>query len=168
MTKRRLPAFGEPYTANLRTERTAIAELELAPTEEERLSEIERRLGILAEEVENLKVGEAMPTAVGGETIPGLAPAAAKVYRTDHGLSIGGYGEALVEIFDGSLADRSPIYAEGNVLISMRTINTIAIVDPRTRDVLWAWGPTNLHRQHHRVENLLPPNLRLRFQNLSS
>ena len=55
-----------------------------------------------------------------------------------------------IEIFDGSLADRSPIYAEGNVLISMRTINTIAIVDPRTRDVLWAWGPTNLHRQHHR------------------
>ena len=54
-----------------------------------------------------------------------------------------------IEIFDGSLADRSPIYAAGNVLVSMRTINTIAIVDPRTREVLWAWGPTNLHRQHH-------------------
>jgi hypothetical protein len=87
--------------------RAAIAELELAPTDEERLSEIERRLGILAEEVENLKVGEAMPTAVGGETIPGVAPAAAKVYRTDHGLSIGGYGEALVEIFDDSRDDGS-------------------------------------------------------------
>jgi hypothetical protein len=54
-----------------------------------------------------------------------------------------------IEIFDGSLAGRSPIFAAGNVLVSMRTINTIAIVDPRTRDVVWAWGPTNLHRQHH-------------------
>ncbi|MEX1310921.1 MAG: arylsulfotransferase family protein, partial [Candidatus Sulfomarinibacteraceae bacterium] len=54
-----------------------------------------------------------------------------------------------IEIFDGSLAGRSPIFAAGNVLVSMRTINTIAIVDPRRKEVLWAWGPTNLHRQHH-------------------
>ena len=87
--------------------RAAVAELQNASTDEERLSEIERRLGILAEEVENLKVGEALPTAVGGETIPGLAPAAAKVYRTDHGLSVGGYGEALVEVFDDSRDDGS-------------------------------------------------------------
>jgi hypothetical protein len=31
----------------------------------------------------------------------------------------------------------------------MRTINTIAIIDLADRDVLWAWGPTNLYRQHH-------------------
>ena len=31
----------------------------------------------------------------------------------------------------------------------MRTINTIAILDTRSQDVLWAWGPTNLHHQHH-------------------
>jgi hypothetical protein len=54
-----------------------------------------------------------------------------------------------IEVFDGSLAHRSPIFGKGNVLVSMRTINTIAIIDPRTRKVLWAWGPTNLHRQHH-------------------
>jgi hypothetical protein len=54
-----------------------------------------------------------------------------------------------VQVFDGSLAHRSPLFREGNLLVSMRTINTIAIIDPETLDVVWAWGPTNLHRQHH-------------------
>ena len=54
-----------------------------------------------------------------------------------------------IQVFDGSLAHRSPLFNKGNVLISMRTINTIAILDPRNREVLWVWGPTNLHRQHH-------------------
>lgn len=54
-----------------------------------------------------------------------------------------------IQIFDGTLANRSPLFAEGNVLISMRTINTIAILDPQDGRILWAWGPTNLHRQHH-------------------
>ena len=54
-----------------------------------------------------------------------------------------------IQVFDGSLSHRSPLFSEGNVLISMRTINTIAILDPRNREVLWVWGPTNLHRQHH-------------------
>jgi len=54
-----------------------------------------------------------------------------------------------IQVFDGSLAHRSPLFDEGNLLISMRTINTIAILDPRKREMLWAWGPTNLHRQHH-------------------
>jgi hypothetical protein len=31
----------------------------------------------------------------------------------------------------------------------MRTINSIAILDPRNLEVLWAWGPGNLYRQHH-------------------
>ena len=54
-----------------------------------------------------------------------------------------------IQVFDGSLAHRSDLFREGNLLISMRTINAIAIVDPRNREVLWAWGPGNLHRQHH-------------------
>lgn len=85
--------------------RAAVAELHRESAEAERIAEIERRLGILAEEVENLKVGEAMPSAVDDAVMPGLAPAAAKVYRTDQGLSIGGYGEALVEVFDDSRDD---------------------------------------------------------------
>ncbi|MEN8162959.1 MAG: arylsulfotransferase family protein [Acidobacteriota bacterium] len=54
-----------------------------------------------------------------------------------------------IQVFDGSLKDRSPLFSEGNLLISMRTINTIAIIDGVSRAVIWAWGPTNLYRQHH-------------------
>ena len=54
-----------------------------------------------------------------------------------------------VEVFDGWLAHRHPIYAKGNILISMRNINTIAILDGHTLEVLWVWGPTNLTYQHH-------------------
>jgi hypothetical protein len=54
-----------------------------------------------------------------------------------------------IEIFDGALAHRSELFREGLALISMRTINTIAIIDPASRELLWAWGPTNLYRQHH-------------------
>jgi hypothetical protein len=68
-----------------------------------------------------------------------------------------------IQVFDGSLAQRSPLFAEGNVLISMRTISTIAILDPRSREVLWAWGPSNLHRQHH--PTLLPNGNILVFDN---
>jgi hypothetical protein len=54
-----------------------------------------------------------------------------------------------VEVFDGTLADRDPIYAEGNILLSFRNINAVAILDGRTSEVLWIWGPTNLTFPHH-------------------
>jgi hypothetical protein len=54
-----------------------------------------------------------------------------------------------VEVFDGALADRHPMYSKGNILISMRNINAIAILDGDTSEVVWIWGPTNLTFQHH-------------------
>ena len=54
-----------------------------------------------------------------------------------------------VEVFDGALAGRSRIFREGNVLISMRNINTIAVFDPETLSIEWIWGPSNLTFQHH-------------------
>lgn len=54
-----------------------------------------------------------------------------------------------VEPFDGSLAHRSPLYARGNLLVSFRNPSAIAILDGRTHDVLWLWGPNNLVFQHH-------------------
>lgn len=54
-----------------------------------------------------------------------------------------------VEVLDGSFADRDPAFAEGNLLVSMRNINAIAILDPETASVVWIWGPTNLTFQHH-------------------
>jgi hypothetical protein len=43
-----------------------------------------------------------------------------------------------LERLDGSLAHRSPVFREGNFLISIRELNTIAIVDAETRLVVWA------------------------------
>jgi hypothetical protein len=53
-----------------------------------------------------------------------------------------------VEVFDGSLASESGLYRAGNILISLRNIDSVAILDGRTLAVLWLWGPANLNRQH--------------------
>ena len=89
--------------------RAAMAELRELGLAEERLAEIERRLGVLAEEVEDLKLGEAAaaPREAGDGRQHGLGPAAAKVYRSDRGVSIGGYGEALLEVLDDRRDDGS-------------------------------------------------------------
>jgi hypothetical protein len=69
----------------------------------DRLSELERRLEVLAGEIEKMKIGEA--AAAADESQYGLGPAASKIYRTDRGLSIGGYGELLYQNFDGERDD---------------------------------------------------------------
>jgi hypothetical protein len=87
--------------------RSAIDELRRVGVAEQRIDEIERRLEILATEVENLKVGEEAVTATREGAMPGLGPAASKVYRKESGVSIGGYGEALYESFDSDRDDGS-------------------------------------------------------------
>jgi hypothetical protein len=82
--------------------KAAVEELRALGLGEERLTEIERRLEILAEEMEDLKVGEAAVSVTRERTVSGLGPAASKVYQKDHGVSVGGYGEALLELFDES------------------------------------------------------------------
>ncbi|MGE5413895.1 MAG: arylsulfotransferase family protein [Syntrophomonadaceae bacterium] len=54
-----------------------------------------------------------------------------------------------VEVYDGSLESKSPLFRRGNLLLSMKNLNAIAILDGRTTQVLWLWGPTNLTLQHH-------------------
>ncbi len=68
-----------------------------------RLDEIERRMEILAAEIEKLKIGEEAPTAHAPRI--GLGPAASKVYGVARGVSIGGYGELLYENFDSKRED---------------------------------------------------------------
>jgi hypothetical protein len=63
----------------------------------ERVSELERRIDLLAAEIEKARMGgaeEATPT-----TTPqaGLGPAASKVYAKAKGVSLGGYGEVLYQ-----------------------------------------------------------------------
>jgi hypothetical protein len=62
------------------------------------LAELSRRIDVLAAELERERVGEAMPTA--DESHFGFGPAASKVYRSEHGVSIGGYGEMLYQHAD--------------------------------------------------------------------
>lgn len=54
-----------------------------------------------------------------------------------------------VEVYDGRLAHLSPLFRRGNLLVSMRSLDAIAILDGATSQVLWLWGPTNLSLQHY-------------------
>lgn len=65
--------------------------------DEARQREIERRIQVLADEVERLRLGDVVPRAEG--SVYGLGPAASKVYRQQHGVSLGGYGELLYQNF---------------------------------------------------------------------
>lgn len=90
----------------LREERAGEAGDEAPSDRPGRLTELERRIEILAAELERLELGEAAIRA--DESVYGLGPAASKIYRRDEGLSIGGYGEALYESFDSERDDGSP------------------------------------------------------------
>jgi hypothetical protein len=69
------------------------------------IAELERRLDVLADEIEKLKIGEAAATADQSEH--GFGPAASKIYRTERGLSIGGYGELSYQRFENRADDGS-------------------------------------------------------------
>ena len=71
-----------------------------------RLDELQRRIEILSREIETLRIGEAAVEA--DESRHGLGPAAAKVYKTGQGVSLGGYGELLYENFDSRRDDGQP------------------------------------------------------------
>ena len=43
-----------------------------------------------------------------------------------------------ITVLDGALAERSPLFAAGNWLVSLREVDVVAIVNPRAPAVLWA------------------------------
>ena len=53
-----------------------------------------------------------------------------------------------VQIFDGRLADLSPLFEQGHLLLSFRNLNTVLIYDPEQNEVVWFWGPNNVTQQH--------------------
>ncbi len=77
------------------------------PADDSRLVELERRVDLLARELESARLGEAADTAAYRSAF-GLAPAASKVYGARPGVSVGGYGEALYENFDARREDGAP------------------------------------------------------------
>lgn len=64
-----------------------------ATTESAEVKEVERRQGILTEEVRRLREMLVLPETAELKSYYGLGPAASKVYTLNRGLSIGGYGE---------------------------------------------------------------------------
>lgn len=42
-----------------------------------------------------------------------------------------------VEVMDGRFAERHPMFAAGNVLISIRELNTVAMLDPEQEKIVW-------------------------------
>jgi hypothetical protein len=75
-----------------------------APADSSKLAELDRKVETLVQELENLRMGEAA-----GTTVPaarhGFAPAASKVYGVRGGVSIGGYGEVVLQGFDARRED---------------------------------------------------------------
>ena len=62
------------------------------------VEELERRVDLLAEELERLRSGEGEREITADDArAMGLAPGAAAVFRANRGLSIAGYGEFLYE-----------------------------------------------------------------------
>jgi hypothetical protein len=70
-----------------------------------------------------------------------------------------------VQVFDGSLSERSPLFKQGNALVSLRHLNLIAILDLERQSVLWAMSDMWL-KQHEPI--LLKNGNILIFDNLGN
>jgi hypothetical protein len=88
-------------------EATLAAMKDDASLDPDALKELERRMEILSREIETLRIGEAAVEAT--DEVNGMGPAASKIYRTEKGVSIGGYGEMLLESFADEADDGTPV-----------------------------------------------------------
>jgi hypothetical protein len=99
----------EELRATLQALQAEVAQLKQGQTDAARLAELERRIDLLASELERGRTGGAAgapETTLQGQK--GLAPAASKVYGVARGVSIGGYGEALFERFSDETQAGAP------------------------------------------------------------
>lgn len=71
-----------------------------ARAEDDRVTELERKVDVLTQEIEALRMGGAAAETTRYESRFGLGPAASKVYAKAAGVSLGGYGEFLLEHLD--------------------------------------------------------------------
>ncbi len=67
-----------------------------------------------------------------------------------------------IELLDGRLAGKSPAFRDGNLLISVLMLDTIAVVDSDAETVVWAL--TGMWRQQHQP-TILPNGRMLLFDN---
>ena len=106
----------EPATEDLKEKVAAlqeeVARLKATGSESERSKELERRIDLLAAEVERSRTGGATDVEAPAKGEPGLGPAASKVYHRAKGVSIGGYGEALYQNFASKEQDGAPSHLD--------------------------------------------------------
>lgn len=86
----------------------AVLAAEGAPADAAALSELQAQVQALAEEIATLRATgsetpESTPATQGGRY--GMSPAASRVYESDRGVSIGGYGELLYQNFAANRED---------------------------------------------------------------
>jgi len=59
-----------------------------------------------------------------------------------------------IQVLDGSIAEKLPAFAAGNILISMRTNSVIAVIDIQTKKIVWAkTGTFRLQHDPNLLEN---------------
>ena len=98
-----------PDTPELIPEAERIEESTENEEEQADVEELERRVDLLAEELERLRSGEGDRELSDDEArARGLAPSAAAVFRANRGLSIAGYGEFLYENYAATKQSGAP------------------------------------------------------------
>ncbi len=95
------PGFAEDDTAHADAVRAR----------DDRIADLERKLDVLASELDRVRTQVAVPEEPELKSVYGFGPAASKIYGIERGLSIGGYGEGLyTHLFDddpGTAQDRA-------------------------------------------------------------
>src|ERR1700749_868233 len=92
---------GDQLKKELDKLKAEIAAMKSEGSEASKTEELERRLDVLAEEIERLKTGAAATPATAADASEHVVgPAASKIYHAERGVSIGGYGELLYENAD--------------------------------------------------------------------
>lgn len=61
------------------------------------------------------------------------------------------HSNSLRWLNDEALAARDPIYAQGNIVVSFRHQNSVAIFDWDSQEVVWTWGQGDISEPHDAV-----------------
>jgi hypothetical protein len=94
LDRERAPAAAAPAASPSPVAAEAPAPTPAQAAEPQRMEEVERRQGILTDEIRKIREFLVLPETQELKGYYGLGPAASKVYGVQRGLSIGGYGEA--------------------------------------------------------------------------
>ena len=91
-------------------------------TDEERISGLENAVKVLAEELKDAITATTVPEDREYTSFSGLGPAASQVYYRDKGLSIGGYGEVLLDTFVTETQTPTGPVRDDNIFDALRAV----------------------------------------------